>query len=104
MKMSLTGYKVLVIFWLLMANFKACPRKQVAEDSQWISRPEEDTQGSENQAEQEDGPGEFQKEGFRDQERNLPQDLQELTNLLEAVVGTHNEEYYDPHFDKVTPQ
>ena len=102
--MGLTGYQVLVVL-AIIANFKACPRK-VAKDSEWVSKPQETTQAPEkdfNQADQDGFKGEFHEEGFREQERNIPKDIQALTDLLEAVVGTHNEEYFDPYFDTLHP-
>ena len=99
--MGWTLVQFLGIFWLLMA--KACPSKQVAEDSQWISRPQEDDQGGSSEPATE----EFNPEGFREGgalKTKLPQDIQDLTDLLQAVVGPHNEEYFDPQFDQVSPR
>ena len=102
MRMVQTGYQVLVIL-AIMANFKACPRKQV-NNHYYYQKAEShgDAQNSEEQTVQEESQGEFKRD-IREHEKDIPQDIQDLTNLLEAVIGSSNEQYFDPQFDLKPP-
>ena len=92
--MYLTKYK-LVVFLGILAHFRACPAK-VAKDVEWIEKPQSSSESPEKKLEPE---VETFQEDLNNEERNIPRDIDALTKLLEAVVGSSNHEYFDPKFD-----
>ena len=80
--MYLFKYQIVVLIGII-DHFKACPAK--------IALPTT-TQTPELETTQ---------ENLISEERSIPKDIEDLTQLLEAVVGESNLEYYDPRFDTI---
>ena len=80
--MYLFKYQIVVLLGII-DRFRACPAKVVLPTT---------TQAPEVETPQED---------LDSEERNIPKDIDDLTKLLEAVVGESNLEYFDPRFDTV---